>query len=511
MVSTLFQSLSSLYLGCIKLTENDELVDVSFQESELAAFFYTVKGLGSNFYEIAGKLFGQENAEQLKKNIAEKRPQILDCQAKGEQDVPRFLKLILLFDEHFTYIAIQNAEREKRLEFALAKEQHLVKDIVENNPYPIAFYNKEGHYWKGNKKHFEIHGAVPPPEFSIFDDRLAKTLPVWDDYIKGLRSGVVFQVPEMWYNANIVGPKAPDRNACFKTVIVPIKDAMDQTEGWVYLYEDLTALRLTEKKLEELRGELGQRVTNRTIQLEQSETKYRKAANRAICFRGLFTHDVNNMFQTIGNAIEMCNMIRTKGLEAGKLQEYFDLINKQLERGKRIVKRIDGLEELNKTEMKSEPVDIDKILVNAIEFVGKSFPDKKIINKIHNNYGQIFALANETLVDIVENILINAVHYNETSPVRVDIIVKEQVDDQKSFVRMEFQDNGVGVPDARKAEIFKPGNKQPNSKGMGIGLSHITSLLTLHNGKIWVEDKVNGDYRKGSNFIIQLPKINVPV
>ncbi len=508
---TLFQSLNTLYDGCIKLSENLNIVEYGFHNLELAADFDKAKEQRSNLYDIMAEVFGKETSEQLKTNIAEKHPQILDCQWRSGQNLPTFLKLVLIFDGQFSYIAIQNIDREKRIEFDLAKERRLVKDIVEFNPYPIAFYNREGHYWKGNKKHFEIHGAVPPPEFSIFDDRFAKNLPVWDDYIKGLRSGVVFHVPEMWYNANINAPKAPDRNACFKTVILPIKNEMDQIDGYVYLYEDLTALRLAEKKLEELRRELGHRVSNRTILLEQSEAKYRKAAHRAICFRGLFTHDVNNMFQTIGNAIEMCNLILTKGLEAGRLQEYFDLINKQLDRGKRIVKRIDGLEELDKTEMKSEPVDIDKTLVDAIEFVGKSFPDKKIVNKIHNNYGQIFGLANETLVDIVENILINAVQYNESSPVQVDIIVKEQVEDQKNFVRIEFQDNGVGVPDARKEEIFKPGNKPHNSKGMGIGLSHIASLLTLHGGRIWVEDKIEGAFQKGSNFIIQLPKINVPV
>ena len=40
---------------------------------------------------------------------------------------------------------------------------------------------------------------------------------------------------------------------------------------------------------------------------------------------------------------------------------------------------------------------------------------------------------------------------------------------------------------------------------MGIGLSLVAKVTELFQGKIWVENRVEGDHTKGSNFILILP------
>lgn len=39
---------------------------------------------------------------------------------------------------------------------------------------------------------------------------------------------------------------------------------------------------------------------------------------------------------------------------------------------------------------------------------------------------------------------------------------------------------------------------------MGIGLSLVKNIINSYGGQAWVENRVNGDYSKGSNFIILL-------
>jgi signal transduction histidine kinase len=39
---------------------------------------------------------------------------------------------------------------------------------------------------------------------------------------------------------------------------------------------------------------------------------------------------------------------------------------------------------------------------------------------------------------------------------------------------------------------------------MGLGLSLVKKILESYNGDIKVEDRVSGDYKQGSNFIIRL-------
>jgi len=58
-------------------------------------------------------------------------------------------------------------------------------------------------------------------------------------------------------------------------------------------------------------------------------------------------------------------------------------------------------------------------------------------------------------------------------------------------------------------KIFQQGNREINrSKGMGIGLSLIKKIIMGYHNKIWIENRIENDYRKGSNFIILISQAN---
>ena len=58
----------------------------------------------------------------------------------------------------------------------------------------------------------------------------------------------------------------------------------------------------------------------------------------------------------------------------------------------------------------------------------------------------------------------------------------------------------------RKETIFYRYDENKGGKGMGLGLSLIKQVMEIFEGKIWVEDRIEGDYSKGSNFIIHIPE-----
>ncbi len=41
---------------------------------------------------------------------------------------------------------------------------------------------------------------------------------------------------------------------------------------------------------------------------------------------------------------------------------------------------------------------------------------------------------------------------------------------------------------------------------LGLGLSLTSKIIDSYNGKIWVEDRIKGDYTKGGNFVILIPE-----
>ncbi|MBD3194156.1 MAG: histidine kinase, partial [Candidatus Lokiarchaeota archaeon] len=76
-----------------------------------------------------------------------------------------------------------------------------------------------------------------------------------------------------------------------------------------------------------------------------------------------------------------------------------------------------------------------------------------------------------------------------------------------NYIRVELIDNGNGIEDNRKKSIFDRAFKMDNDmKGLGLGLSLVNKILVLFDGKIWVEDRIEGDYTKGSKFIILVPQ-----
>ena len=81
----------------------------------------------------------------------------------------------------------------------------------------------------------------------------------------------------------------------------------------------------------------------------------------------------------------------------------------------------------------------------------------------------------------------------------------QETQNNVKFLKLEFKDNGFGISDDKKMQIFKRNSNQKNGKGMGIGLSLVNEVIKSYNGKIWVENRIENDYSKGSNFVLLIP------
>jgi len=93
--------------------------------------------------------------------------------------------------------------------------------------------------------------------------------------------------------------------------------------------------------------------------------------------------------------------------------------------------------------------------------------------------------------------------------VEIDINISKREFEKGNYIQIEFIDNSIGISDNKKELIFQPRNREiEGTKGMKIGLSVVSKIMEILEGKIWVEDKVKGDYNQGSKFIILLAEIS---
>ncbi len=239
----------------------------------------------------------------------------------------------------------------------------------------------------------------------------------------------------------------------------------------------------------------------------EMENMYQKAYIRVKCFKGLFTHDISNLFHTISNSLELCQMLLKEGIETEEILEYFKLIEEQINRGKKLVKNIRNLSELEESEMPLEPIDLFETLKNAVHYIRTNFSNRIVHIEINSETEETCVLANELLLDVFENILMNSIVYNRNNKVYIDVSITEVMELRSHFIQLEFKDNGIGIDDTRKKEILQENpRKSKNSRGMGLGLSLAAKLIDLYEGKMWIEDRIKGESSKGSNFVILIPK-----
>ncbi len=146
--------------------------------------------------------------------------------------------------------------------------------------------------------------------------------------------------------------------------------------------------------------------------------------------------------------------------------------------------------------------------INLIQFLGE------IIERLQNKYPaiafgfrkpekEIIIQGDKTgLTSVAVNLLENAVKYSAENP-KVSIVVRQ---DGKANLRLEFADNGIGIPDKEKSKIFerfyRVGNEDTRrTKGTGLGLYIVNQIVLAHNGTI----EVLNNRPKGTIFSISLP------
>jgi two-component system sensor histidine kinase SenX3 len=103
----------------------------------------------------------------------------------------------------------------------------------------------------------------------------------------------------------------------------------------------------------------------------------------------------------------------------------------------------------------------------------------------------------------VSNLIDNAVKYSWPEP---KVNVETATVDGK-YVTVRVKDNGPGIPEAERNQIFKrfyrmPGPTATRVKGTGLGLYIVRSVAKRHRGRVWVESDGPG---RGSTFVLQLP------
>ncbi|MFX1306993.1 MAG: sensor histidine kinase [Promethearchaeota archaeon] len=241
--------------------------------------------------------------------------------------------------------------------------------------------------------------------------------------------------------------------------------------------------------------------------LVKSEKKHRLAYNRAEFYKDLFVHDINNILQNLQFSLEIISQNIKIYENKENLDELINIAKGQVIRGAELGLNVKKLSDLEIGAIKNEAIELFNILECVISETKKKFPEEEIEIEIESITNKIFVFANILLKDIFRIILNNAIKYNESPVKEILIRISKETRDFGSNIKLEFIDNGVGIPDAMKNDILQPVYKNiKDFKRIGLGLLLVNEVINSFSGKIWVQDKVKGDYTKGSNIVLLIPE-----
>ena len=101
---------------------------------------------------------------------------------------------------------------------------------------------------------------------------------------------------------------------------------------------------------------------------------------------------------------------------------------------------------------------------------------------------------------LFQNLIINAVKYNESSKPKVEIGYRKKKNEYEFFVK----DNGIGIPGEFHERIFMVFQRLHTTEeyeGIGLGLTTCKKIVERHGGTIWVESSPG----EGTAFYFTLP------
>ncbi|NOW03983.1 PAS domain-containing sensor histidine kinase [Clostridium beijerinckii] len=219
------------------------------------------------------------------------------------------------------------------------------------------------------------------------------------------------------------------------------------------------------------------------------------------------SHEFRTPLNVMLSTLQLLNLIganKTNTDSKDKISKYYNIMKQNCYRLLRLVNNLIDITKIDaeyfKLSLKNENIisTIEDITLSVTDYAKNKGLDIIFDTNVEE---KTMACDADKIERIMLNLLSNAIKFTSSGgSIFVNIL------DKDSSIMVSVKDTGVGIPKDKQLSIFKRFVQVDKSlsrkrEGSGIGLSLVKSLVELHNGTI----KINSEYGKGSEFIIELP------
>jgi PAS domain S-box-containing protein len=156
---------------------------------------------------------------------------------------------------------------------------------------------------------------------------------------------------------------------------------------------------------------------------------------------------------------------------------------------KRMYELLDHLLEYSRagrTDLAIQDVALEDVVTRALDGVRARLDQDKVDVVVHTPLPRI-RCDPLRIGQVLGNLIVNAVKYNDTAEKRVEIGVANTEEGLAIFVK----DNGIGIPPQHKESVFRMFKRlharDRYGGGTGAGLAIVKKIIQRHNGLIWLE------------------------
>ena len=165
--------------------------------------------------------------------------------------------------------------------------------------------------------------------------------------------------------------------------------------------------------------------------------------------------------------------------------------------------------EIEEKEMvvKKEGVELNSLINDSVESNRLSIKNKKLKleSKLENSFSVKIDCDKAKIRRVLDIVLLNAINYTPSGG-KITINTAQDGFNGKNSLVVSVADNGVGLNDADKVNLFKKFFRSPEAismfpNGFGLGLFIARKIVLAHGGDIWFENREN----QGMTFFFSIP------
>lgn len=226
--------------------------------------------------------------------------------------------------------------------------------------------------------------------------------------------------------------------------------------------------------------------------LKEYEDRIEELADELAVVNRIVRHDIRNDMAVVLAWLEQ--------LESELDAAHHETLELLLRRSEAVVELTDTVKDYvemleEDADVALEPVALDDVVEEELTAIEQAYDTVEIATADVPG-GPV--MANSMLDSVFRNLFHNAVQHNDKDVPEIEVTATER----EETIVVHVADNGPGIPDERKSDVFGKGDKGLDSSGTGIGLYLIGQLVEKFGGDIEVTD----NEPQGAVFSVELRK-----